>query len=230
MIILSLSASIGNLIVKESPEKRLRIFKTMQMNSFWLSGFFCFCLFFLLDEFVLLWLGPEFVFGFPVKMAILLSFYLSVILAPVVAFREATGLYQKTKYLLLAAAAIKIMLVILLSRYFGLAGILLATSIAKITTYAWYEPKLLFRDFFDSGSARYFCWHLLNIMLLAACIAAAHFFIPWREISSWAGWLIRGVACSVCINIVYLLIYFRTPEFRVVTNNIKKLIKKNNKS
>jgi O-antigen/teichoic acid export membrane protein len=74
----SLSASIGNLVATESPKKRLQIFKPMQMSSFWLSGFFCFCLFFLLDDFIFLWLGEGLVFGFHVKLVILLTCYVSI--------------------------------------------------------------------------------------------------------------------------------------------------------
>ena len=225
MIFNSLAPSIGNLVAQESPEKRLQIFKVMQTASYWLSGFFVFCLFFLLDEFVILWLEREFVFDLFTKVAILLSLYTSMTLYPIVAFRSATGMYQKTKHVLLIAAVLKIILSIILGVNLGLPGIILATVISRMLTYAWYEPKILFRDFFDSSAAHYLYRNILNFLLLIGCIAAAHFLFPWQEVSGWLEWLLKGVAYTLAINAVYLLIYFRTPQFRFIADKIKEVLK-----
>jgi len=222
----SVTASIGNLVATESPEKRLQIFKPMQMSSFWLSGFFCFCLFFLLDDFILLWLGEEFVFGFYIKLLILLACYLSITRLPIAAFREPTGFFMKTKYVMLTAAIMKIALSIFLGIHLGLVGILIASLVTKLSTFIWYEPMVLFRDYFESSAAGYFYENILNLAILAGCITIAYFILPWQEAAGWGYWVLRGIACTVFINSVYFLRYFRTPEFSVVVGKVKTLVKK----
>lgn len=222
----SLSASIGNLIVMEAPEKRLQVFKVMQMISYWIGGFLGFCLFFLLDDFVYLWIGREFIFDLFTKSAILLYFYLIIAMYPVTAFREATGMYQKTKYVMLIAAILKITLAIILGTYLGLPGIILANFISKILTYAWYEPKILFRDFFDSSAVGYLFGHILNLAVLTTLAALIHFFFPWGESSGWLEWLMKSMVYAVIINTVYFFRYFRTKEFRIIINKALGLIKK----
>jgi O-antigen/teichoic acid export membrane protein len=226
MIFNSLSASVGNMIVKESPAKRLQVFKVMHVAGCWLSGFFIFCLFFLLDDFVMLWLGEEFVFDLITKAAILIFSYVSIILYPVAAFSEATGMYQKTKYLMVAAAVLKVALAIILGSYFGLPGIIIATVITKLLTYAWYEPKVLFRDFFETSVTDYLFTNIINFIMLSACIASAYFLFPWEASSGWLEWLFKGVVYTAVINTIYLLRYFKTSEFLVITGKLAVLIKK----
>lgn len=224
----TLSPSIGNLIAKEAPEKRMRVFNVMQMVSFWTGGFFVFCLFFLLDNFVTLWLGAGFSFDMLTKAAIFINFYLAITLNPVISFREATGIYKKTKYVMVSGAVLNIVLSVIMGKYIGLAGILLATCISKLLTYIWYEPRVLFRDYLGGSIARYFLNHFINIILLAACIALTYYFIPqslsWNP--GWLGWILKGFVCAIGINIVYILRYFRTPEFREIKVKAKSLLKR----
>lgn len=226
MIFTSLVPSIGNLIVKEPPEKRLEVFRVMQTISCWLGGFFVFCLFFLLDEFVILWLGQDFVFGLPLKLAVLAEFYLQIALNPLIAFREGTGIYQKTKFVMLAGAALNLILSIILGTFYGLPGIIFATIISKLLTFAWYEPIVLFRDYLGGHATSYLRGHIINLILLISCIVVAQFFFPWKGSASWLEWILKGVVYTISINIVYFLRYFRTPEFQEIISKVKGLLKK----
>jgi len=226
MIFGSLSPSIGNLIAKEPPQKRAEVFKVMQTVSYWLGGFFGFCLFFLLDDFVVLWLGSEFIFDMFTKFAILINFYLSITLYPIIAFREATGIYQKTKYAMVAAAVFKIAFSILLGMYWGLAGIVLATTISKLLTYAWYEPKVLFRDYLGGNAFGYLFGHVINLAMLSGCVALVYFCFPWSESTGWLDWAIKGLVYAVAINIVYFLRFFKTAEFHIIIEKAMSLLKR----
>jgi len=223
---ISLSASIGNLLAQETPEKRLRVFRLMQTVSYWVSGFFVFCLFFLLDDFVTLWLGPEFVFDIFTKLAVLLSFYLAIVMFPIYAFREATGMYQKTKYVMVATAVLKNVLAILLGIRFGLVGIIMASFFAKSLTYVWYETKILFRDFLQSRASSYLLGHLLNLCMLSGCIALIHFFFPLQPSANFFQWLVRGIVYTTVINIIYVIRHFNTDEFRYFASKAKEVVKK----
>ena len=213
LVFTSLAPSIGNLIAKERPERRLRVFWIMQTATFWIGGFFGFCLFFLMDDFVVLWLGAGFAFDMFTKVAILLNFYMSLTLFPIITFREATGIYQKTKYVMVSAAMLKIALSLFLGTHWGLAGIVLSNPIAKLLTYAWYEPRLLFRDFLGGRASGYLTGHIINFAMLCALVALTHCFLPWGESANWLVWLLKAAVYSLGINAVYYLRFFKTPEF-----------------
>lgn len=219
----SLTPSVGNLVAKEDAKKQLHVFNIMQTVSFWLISFFTFCLFFLMDDFIVLWLGPQYVFGGYTKIAILLNFYFSQNSFPVLIYREATGLYRKTKYIMLITAAINIGLSILLGRSFGITGILLATVIARLSTYLWYEPLLLFKDYFHTKIGSFFVGHAVNFVLLCACIGLFTL-VPQITVTSWFSWIIKGAICAIAINIVYFLRFFRTPEFKFIKDKVLRML------
>jgi len=223
MMFNSLTPSLGNLIAREKPESRMQVFRVMQTLSYWIGGFLGFCLFFLLDDFVVLWLGRSFIFDVFTKIAILLNFYLSITLYPITAFREATGIYRKTKYAMVAAAVLKILFSVLMGYWLGLAGIVLATTVSRLLTYAWYEPKVLFRDYLGGSAAGYLLGHLLNLALLSGCIAAAYFLFPIMKGSGWMEWCLKGVVYTLGINVVYILRFHKAPELRVIAEKVKDL-------
>ena len=48
----SVTASIGNLVVKETKEKSYRVFRQMQFCSIWIGGFIVIALYFLIEDFI----------------------------------------------------------------------------------------------------------------------------------------------------------------------------------
>ena len=222
----SLTASVGNLIVKENAQKRYSVLKIMQMVSFWLSGFFSVGVYFLSDEFITLWLGKEYLLSNGTLIAIVLNFYLAVCLPPIWSFREATGLYRKTKYIMLVTAGLNLILSVILGKGFGIGGIILASFIAKITTYFWYEPKLLYKNYFEKSVKEYYVNHIINAGIVIFSILLLEIIAGNNVKVSWGSFILRGLLVAVIVNIIYLLRYGRQEEFRDLINRGKGLLHK----
>ena len=152
----SLTASLGNLVVREKAERRYQVFQMMQSISVILSTI-CICGFtFLIQDFIRLWLGKQFVLDNVILITIISNFYLGIILLPVWVYREATGFYQQTKYIMILTAIINLGLSIWWGIMWGVAGIIGASVVARLLTYVWYEPVLLFKEYFGKSSWIYF--------------------------------------------------------------------------
>lgn len=152
----SLTASVGNLIVKESAEQRYQVFQLSQRISFWLSGFVTVCTFLLIPDFIQLWLGKSFDLGYAMSAAVALNLFFSTSMQPIWIFREATGLYRRTKYIMFVAAGINLVLSVLFAYKLGIPGVIFATILSRIVTYFWYEPKILFKEFFNQKVVGYY--------------------------------------------------------------------------
>lgn len=222
----SLTASIGNLVVKEDVKKRFEVFKTMQMVSFWLSGIFITCLYFLTQDFITLWIGNQYLLGRDTLIVILLNFYIMVTFNPIWSYRDATGLYQKIKYILLITTVVNIILSIILGKIMGITGVLLATAIAKLSTYFWYEPKLLYRDFFNKSAGSYYLGHLVNCIMIGISITITYIILPTFKDVTVMNWLIRAFICGGVSFIIYLIRYCKTEEFTYVLERIKRILGK----
>lgn len=148
---------------------------------------------------------------------------------PIFAYREAVGLYQKTRYIMLVAAGLNILLSIVLGLMFGIDGILCAAILSRLMTYFWYEPKILYRDYFRSSPLPYFGEVLLSFVLTMLVVLlgiAAREFIP---VLSWVNWLCVGTFIFMLSNLLCVLIYFKRPECKSVVSMLKETVKRENK-
>ena len=144
----SFTASIGNLVIEDRDQKNYQVFRVMQMVSHIMSGVIAVCLLSLVNEFIVLWLGPEFNMGELMAVAITANTYFTISLQPIWSYREATGLYNKTKYVMVVTALLNIVLSIIMGIVMGAPGIIFATVISRILTYFWYEPYLVYKLYF----------------------------------------------------------------------------------
>lgn len=223
-IFYSLTSSLGNLIVKENEHRRYEIFKIMQSVSQILSAFCVVCVFALEEDFIRLWLGPDYVLDRLVLWAMVLNFCFSIILLPIWVFREAAGLYNKTKYVMLVTAAVNIVVSVILGRMLGLAGIIFATSIARLLTYFWYEPILLFRNYFGQSSLVYF-WGVLKSLAVTAVIMLV---ISWIgsmiRVDSLMELLMKGILLAALTLGFVVLAYFRTEGFKLILGRARAML------
>ena len=143
LIFTSVTASVGNLIVTESTDKRLKIFNMEQSVSFIICGIVVPCYITLINDFIGVWLGTAYILNNHVVMAIGFNMYLSCVLQPLWSYREATGLYKKTKWIMVVCAALNLVLSVILAYKIGLAGIIFASGLSKILTYICLRANII---------------------------------------------------------------------------------------
>lgn len=224
LLFTSLTASVGNLVATSDENNRYKIFKMMQMVSFWLCGIVCLSILFLMQDFIQLWLGKKFLLDQLTLVAIVLNVFFSTCMRPVWTFREGTGMYKQIRYIMFLTALINLGLSIVLGNFLGISGILFATVISKLLTYFWYEPNILFKKFFKVSSYSYYVEYIKNALVLGICGLLCY--IPISHIThiSLISWLLKAFICVIIINLVYLIRYYRTPEFLNIKNKVTKII------
>lgn len=223
IIFSSVTASLGNLVVEKNHDKNYSVYKTMQFISFVFSTVSICCVYALINDFISVWLGEKFVLDALAVAAIVINMYFSVVLMPIWSYREATGMYRQTKYVMLFTAIINLVLSIVLGKIMGLSGIIFATSISRLATYFWYEPKLLFRQFFKRRVFEYYKSIAINlgvtvvVILVTKLVFAA--FVP----ATWVGFGIKAVLTGVVSLAVTLLLYCRNEELKKFRSDLKCL-------
>ncbi|MCR5608437.1 MAG: hypothetical protein K6G26_05180, partial [Lachnospiraceae bacterium] len=97
------------------------------------------------------------------------------------------------------------------------------TVIVKFSTYMWYEPYVLFRDFLHKKSILYFRKRWINHICTVACVVIIHYVLklPFFSTISWPMLVVKA-AVSVCIvTVVYFIRYVGTEEFAFVKSRLK---------
>lgn len=219
----SLTASLGNLIVKENEEKRYHVFLAMQSVSMVLSTVCVSGVFFLISDFVQLWLGRQYVLSELVLVAVVCNLYFSISLLPIWVFREATGLYRKTKYVMLATAVINLVLSVILGKMIGLAGIIFATAIARLTTYFWYEPYLLFRNYFGQSCSVYFKGVFKSVITTLCILAIEYLCVGSFHPTGWLLWIAKAVFVCGASSLCVFILYGKSEGFQIILDKVGKV-------
>lgn len=220
----SFTAGIGNLIVNGSYERRYEVFREIQVISYYLSSVTLIGFLFLAQDFIKLWLGEQYVLEGLVMSAVAWDLYLGTSFQPLWTFREASGLYMKTKYIMLIAAGLNVILSIILGKMMGVAGVIIASILCRLFTYFWYEPKLLYRNYFGRSSIYYFIGYFKNVIFNIIIMGEIYLLSFVITADNWFSWIFKGAFILVAVSLNYYLLYRKKEEFKNIlsrTNFLK---------
>lgn len=226
LIFTSLTASIGNLIVKERAEKRYEIFQCEQSVSFIVCGIVIPCYVVLVNDLINVWLGEEFLLSRLCVYAIGLNMYLGCVLQPLWSYREATGLYRKTKWVMVLCAGLNLVFAIVFGYTVGLAGILFASSLARLLTYIWYEPKLLFREYFDTSAKIYYFQLLSNLLLIIVLILIVGKISELIIVVSFLSWIAKGIVVGCLTAVITIGFYWKSEGVKNLISKVMQFMKR----
>lgn len=222
----SVTASIGNVIVTEKSGKRYEVFKVMQMISLMIAATTVVIMYSVMNDLIFVWLGERFVLSNQILIAIMCNFYLGNILRPIWSYREATGLYMQTKYIMLIAAGINLVLSIVWGNLFGMSGIIFASAVSRLATYFWYEPKLLFKNYFEKSVGEFYIAIVKNIFL----VVVLNIVISWIGrgfiIDTWGKLFLKVVIVGIMTVIGVVCSYIKTDECKTLFEMVKEILKK----
>lgn len=224
LLFTSLTASVGNLVATSTAEKRYSTFRTMQMVGNWLGAFVTICLLYLTQDFIVLWLNESMLLDGYVLIAIVVNMYYTICMRPVWTFREGTGMYRQIRYIMFMTALVNVVLSVVMGKVWGVGGILIATSIAKFATCYWYEPMLLYKNFFNIAPKKYYVEYMYNVVLTIGCGLLCYWPINQIKTVSLLGWLGKAGICTVIVNVVFFIRYYKSPEFANIKQKVLKLL------
>lgn len=217
-------ASVGNLNASATDQKKESVFYEMLYISTWFYGFAAAGLCCFLTAFVSLWLGENYAIGFDAVLAACIYFYVSNMHYPCYTYRTTAGLFVFGKYVPMIASVFNIALDIVMGKTWGLSGILWASTISRALTYELIDPFLVYRRIFHKPVMKYFITY--------ACLTILVFvdgFISYKVASlisaaGLIGSMSQVVVFSLVFNLFFLLVTFRTAQFKSIYGRLKTII------
>ncbi|WP_053984378.1 oligosaccharide flippase family protein [Niameybacter massiliensis] len=221
-IVGGIGAGVGNLIATEDNRKVYDVFKTTYLISFWIYSFACIFLFNLLEPFINWWIGEGFLLDKITFFIILINFYLSGIRSVIGTFKSKAGLFVQDKYAPAVEGVINLGASLVLIKYFGLVGVFIGTTISTLAVPFWNQARILYRELFDIPVRKFFIKYAVYtlIMLGTGWITTGLCRIFTRG-ESFISLVVRGMICVIVINVIYMLVFFRTREFQYLMNVAK---------
>lgn len=221
IITTSLISGIGNLGATGNKKKQYDIFNVVLLFYHYISalGFVGFNLLF--NDVIIIWLGTKYILDARTVFIISFNFYLTNLVSPIWMYREANGLFDKVRYLMLIRAGINIVFSIIFGRLWGMFGILLATALSLIVTCFWYEPLVLFDNLFNICVSNYWVKQVMYFFMTMLGFVCSHI------LTKSFGLGVLDLFFKICIVIFFVsfsffLVCFRSQECKIIKSYLKK--------
>lgn len=219
-----ITASIGNLNATANENVKEKTFYELLFISVWIFGFCSIALLTLLNPFIEIWIGKDYLLEYSAVVAIVLHFYINGIQFAGYTYRTTAGLFVKGKWAPIIAAIINIILSILLGYVWGITGILLAISIARLTTTTWIDAFLVHEYEFKTMWTKF-----VKKYIGYAIIVVINYLICELMISNIGGgivnFILKAIIVTVVSNIIFVLAFLRKEEFKNILSRIIGILK-----
>ena len=222
--------SFGNLF-NDKNANAYDVFKEFFNFTTYISTIVSVVIFVVMPRFVHIWMNQPL---YEVSVAICLAFALNIFYItmrqPVIIARDTNGLYVNAKNNAYLLAISKIILSIILIRFYGLLGVILATTIVNWTVDFLYNPKLVYDNVFRKDVKEYYL--MVFIRLLIAFIIGFIAYQLWdKQIIYFGEGIIRfvlavmvlGVLIFIITSIIYFVLF---KSFRLLINRGKSILLK----
>ena len=212
----STSASFGELIAKESNQKKHDTFKVLYFLGFWIFGFAAICFYNLLSPFIYLWLGESYLVASSVIIPITINYFIVGMRVPLSIVKMSGGVYSQDKFVPLIQSAINLFFSVLLVRHIGLAGVFWGTVISCIVPFI-YRPYVVYKYIFQHTCKSYFKKYFSYTLVFSINLILTSFLCSTLfHGNSWTDFIGRCFLCFTIPNLIIVLFYMNNYEFRQI--------------
>lgn len=226
-IMLPVTASVGNYAAQKSNDEAHQFFKKL----FFINAYFAICCFTALSTLVnpfinLIW-GKEYVFSALITLLITFNFYLDRMRMTSQIFIDAKGLFWPIKWKSLFEAVINLSFsfYFLLVLKWGIESVITATIISNLTTNIWWEPYVVFKYGFQKKVSQYYITLIKYTTVLVICYGVVNGLQSFFS-NGFSGFICKMLTALIVPNIIIVLFYFRSSEFKYTAGLVQNIINK----
>jgi len=215
LFIMGASASIGNAIATMTKEELYVIFRKIAFLIFCIGGLSTVCLINLLNPFIELWAGKDYLLSNSVVYVIAANFFFRQNRLLVKTFKTNAGIFRPDMYKPFVEIVFTLSLSIFLAHIYGVLGVLIGTLANTFFVCIWVEAFIVHKYVFAISITRYLKTYAIQIFsLIISCVLSLY-------INNFIDNFILKCIVSISVSaLVYLLFFFRTEEFKYLVKVI----------
>ena len=218
--------SVGNLVAKESIKKIYAIYNSIWLLSFWLHSFFSITLLIIIEPFIVFWIGKDFLMSEGVVLILLILFFERGMRNPVTTIKTTSGIFHRDRYVPIFQAALNLGISIILVQYIGIFGVFIGTLLSTLVLPFWITPLIVYRKVFKLPVRVYFQKYLFYSGLVTGTYFITNFICKLIYTSSILELILKLLICICVPNLIYIVIFYKTDEFRHLYGIAKPLLEK----
>lgn len=205
----ALAAFIGEINVAEDNAVKTETFYKVNFVNYVLTGICGLLLFVLINPFIALWAGRDYVLSEYFVLLLAVQFYIGGIRRTPQLFNMAFGLYDKYKFFPLIEAVLNIIISIVLVKFIGLMGVILGTVISVFCVTFIVERIVLFKYAIHCEKRRYILFDILSVAVFAigfiGCYYLTNYLIGY---DTWVKFILNALivlGVSILLYVAYTM-------------------------
>lgn len=224
-----IDAGVGNLVAENNYKNIKKVFWEMMALRFFIGGFICINLYFLIEPFILLWLGEQYILDKWILGLMLINFFISQIRTPVEHFKNAYALFWDI-WAPIVEVIINLCVSLIFGMLWGIKGIMFGTLVSLLIIVVIWKPYFLYKNGFKKNVIEYWQGFLkLFISLIMSLLIIRYLIVLFCKgnTENYLDWLLLAIKVSFIILAIYTPILLINSGFRDLIVRFNKLINKN---
>ena len=209
----AITASIGTLVVTNN-ERSKNIYENLNFFCFWIYSLCSICLFILINPFIQIWLGKNYVLSTTVSFFLALNFYIMGMQSVTNSFRTAYGLFYKARFRPIVMVIINIIVSIILVGPLGISGVLIGTIISRLLTVAWLDPYIVYKYGFQDNPKKYYQTYVSYLIIFLVQCFVLFYICSFIHTINIFTWIIMAIIILLFYNFTLYLLFSKTKEFQ----------------
>ncbi|WP_298552532.1 sugar transporter [uncultured Parabacteroides sp.] len=224
----STGAGVGNLIAEGDHSKIQRVYWELTSLRFLVAGFLTFSLYHLVDPFISIWLGHEYILNQVVLVIIMGNFFISQFRGTNDQFIQGYGLFHDT-WAPLVTLAITIFVALVGGYFWGLPGVLVGDIASSLTIICVWKSYFLYKEGFHLSVFEYWKQIFKYLGILVVCWLASDFLLSIFPIvnpyTGYMNWFLFAICSSALFLLLYVCsLYYFSKGIRNLFLRVRKLI------
>ena len=216
--------SMGNLVAANNKQKELEIFLCYDFLNAWLHTFCFVALGTLSTPFIALFFGETVILPYKFVFFFFLAAFVDGLRSPVSVLREASGTFEIDKWYTMVAAGVNLMVSFPLAYYLGLHGVFIGTICAMAVLHVGRSWVLFRKGEYRITTSRYLLriltYIFIGISLLYINCEVSNSLSSFSD-NIYLSFLFRIVVTLIIPNLIWIVLFYRNPNFRFIFNYIK---------
>ena len=219
-------SSLGNLIATNEEDRKYKVFKEMNLICFILYGVSTVCFINLFTPFISFCFGEKFVLDNLVLYLISFNNFIFGMTSVSIVFQNASGLYDKDKFMPLLQSVVNLIISIVLAIKIGLAGVLIGTLISNLIPLI-VKPSIVYKNIFKDNVLKYFLTLFRQTLLIIFITIVSGIIIHFITFDNYLlQFIVNLVVTLVIAGGIILVVYFKNDSFKGLIERAKNILQK----
>lgn len=207
----SVVSGVGNLIAEGNLDSIKRVFWELMAIRYLLAGTGVFALYYLLEPFISLWLGEEYILSRGVLALLLINLFIMQTRWAVDIFINGYGLFHDI-WAPCTEAILNLGISIIFARLWGIQGVLLGTTVSILLIVCLWKPYFLYRNGFKTSLWEYwltiFKYLGLGILSWGICSWLLELLGSYGHIDGYGKWMIVALETTGSYLVCYFILLY----------------------